>query len=157
MEKKPYLLNVKGLRQILIMIDDIMHFLVAIILLACAALILARTIPSLFNPEIKVLLHVVNDVLLVLIIMELMWPIMRFLKREAFTLNPFLYIGIISSIRRILMLEAEHSIVAQTAGHKAEWATLWPVLAEMGVYVAIIFVLAVALRIISGRKEQVDA
>lgn len=156
MGKKSYLLNVKGLRQFLIVLDDIMHFLVAIILMACAALILFKTIPSLLNPEIMNLLHVVNDVLLVLIIMELMWPIMRFLKREPFTLNPFLYIGIISSIRRILMLEAEHSIVVQTAGHKAEWANLWPVLAEMGAYVTIILFLAISLRILSRPKETAE-
>jgi len=68
--------------------------------------------PNFLHPDLKTLLHVLNDVLLVLIVVELMWPIIRFLKRELSILNPFLYIDIISCIRRILLIEAEHSIVS---------------------------------------------
>jgi len=155
-EKKSYLLNVKFLRQMLIMLDDLMHFAVALILAVCGVLILVRTLPNLAHPDIKTLLHVLNDVLLVLIVMELMWPIIRFLKREPFTLNPFLYIGIISCVRRILLIEAEHSMLSQATSHATEWGTLWPVLAELGANVVIILVLAVSLRILAGRRETDD-
>jgi uncharacterized membrane protein (DUF373 family) len=153
-KKKSYFLNVKFLRQLLIGVDDLIHFAVAMVLAICGGLILIRTIPNLLHPDIKTLLHVLNDVLLVLIVMELMWPIIRFLKREPFTLNPFLYIGIISCIRRILLIEAEHSIVSQAADYKAELETLWPVLTEMGANVFIILILAVALRILAGCQEK---
>ena len=153
-KKKSYFLNVKFLRQLLIGVDDLIHFAVAMVLAICGGLILIRTIPNLLHPDIKTLLHVLNDVLLVLIVMELMWPIVRFLKRESFSLNPFLYIGIISCIRRILLIEAEHSIVSQAADYKAELETLWPVLAEMGTNVFIILILAVALRILAGCQEK---
>ena len=153
-KKKSYFLNVKFLRQLLIGVDDLIHFAVAMVLAICGGLILIRTIPNLLHPDIKTLLHVLNDVLLVLIVMELMWPIIRFLKREPFTLNPFLYIGIISCIRRILLIEAEHSIVSQAANYKAELENLWPVLTEMGAYVFIILILAVALRILAGCQEK---
>ncbi|MBU0485934.1 MAG: hypothetical protein KKB30_15630 [Proteobacteria bacterium] len=156
MEKKPYLLNVKFLRQLLIVADDLMHFIVAVTLLVCAALILVQTLPNLVHPDIKTLLHVLNDVLLVLIVMELMWPIVRFLKREAFTLNPFLYIGIISCIRRILLIEAEHSMLAQIGGHVMDWSSTWPVLAEMGANVGIILALALSLRVLSARDKSAD-
>ena len=153
-KKKSYFLNVKFLRKLLIGVDDLIHFAVAMVLAICGGLILIRTIPNLLHPDIKTLLHVLNDVLLVLIVMELMWPIIRFLKREPFTLNPFLYIGIISCIRRILLIEAEHSIVSQAADYKAKLETLWPVLAEMGTNVFIILILAVALRILAGCQEK---
>ena len=154
MEKKPYFLNVKFLRQLLIGLDDLMHFAVALILAICGGVILIQTIPNLLHPDITTVLHVLNDVLLVLIVMELMWPIIRFLKREPFTLNPFLYIGIISCIRRILLIEAEHSIVSQAISYQAELATLWPVLAELATNVFIILILAVSLRILAGCKEK---
>jgi uncharacterized membrane protein (DUF373 family) len=154
-EKKPYFLNVKLLRQLLIGLDDLMHFAVALILAVCGALILLQTLPNLLHPDITTLLHVLNDVLLVLIVMELMWPIIRFLKRESFSLNPFLYIGIISCIRRILLIEAEHSIVSQAGNYKAEWQALWPVLAELGANVFIILILALSLRILTGCREEV--
>ncbi len=147
--------NVKFLRQLLIAADDIMHFLVAVILLVCAGLIMAQTIPVLLHPDKISLLHVLNDVLLVLIVMELMWPIVRFLKREAFSLNPFLYIGIISSVRRILLIEAEHSMAAGALAGGAAWANLWPVLVELGANVLIIVLLALALRLLANSNASV--
>jgi hypothetical protein len=62
------------------------------------------------------------------------------------------YIGIISSTRRILMIEAEHSVMSQVSNHASKWSELWPVLAELGANVIIILVLAVALRIIGSRE-----
>ncbi|MBU0729236.1 MAG: hypothetical protein KKE17_04560 [Proteobacteria bacterium] len=141
--------NVRSLRKILIIGDDIMHFIVAATLLVCAALVLVKTLPNLLHPDISSVLHVLNDVLLVLIIMELLWPIIRFLQRKPFILNPFLYIGIISSIRRILLIEAEHSMISRIGNTAIQWHELWPVLAELGVNVLIILVLAIALRILA--------
>jgi len=152
-ERRNYLLNVKFLRQLLIAADDIMHFIVAATLVICAALILAQTVPNLLHPDTTAILRVLNDVLLALIVMELMWPIVRFLRREAFSINPFLYIGIISSTRRILMLEAEHSILARLTDAEVPWSDVWPTLAEVGVNVGVILVLAVALRILCGRGK----
>jgi uncharacterized membrane protein (DUF373 family) len=153
MEKRDYFLNVKILRQVLIAADDVMHFIVATTLLVCAALILFRTIPNLLHPDTTAILHVLNDVLLALIIMELMWPIVRFLRREAFSINPFLYIGIISSTRRILMIEAEHSFLARLHNQAAPWADVWPALAEVGANVAVIMILALALRVLCGQGK----
>lgn len=150
MEQKPYGLNVKQLRTLLIIGDDIMHFLVAVTLLVCAVVVLALALPNLLHPEIKSVLHVLNDVLLVLIIMELLWPIVRFLQRKPFILNPFIYIGIISSIRRLLLIEAEHSMVSRACDHPDQWQAAWPVLVEMGANVIIILILAIALRILSA-------
>lgn len=150
-----YGLNVKLLRRILIIADDIMHFLVAAVLIICAAVVLVLTLPNLFHPGIGSILHVLNDVLLVLIIMELLWPIVRFLQRKPFILNPFLYIGIISSIRRILLIEAEHSMLTRASSETSQWNLLWPVLAELGVNVLIILILAIALRLLApGEKNQ---
>ena len=152
-DQKPYLLNVKRLRQVLIAADDLMHFAVAAVLVVSAAIILARTLPNFWRADSLAILHVLNDVLLALIVMELMWPIVRFLKRKPFSLNPFLYIGIISATRRILMIEAEHSMLSTLGGHAEQWQELWPVLAEVGTNVAIILVLAIALRLVSQHNQ----
>ncbi len=154
--QKPYFLNVKLLRQVLIGADDLLHFAVALVLALCGIFILARTLPNLLHPGIETLLQVLNDVLLVLIVMELMWPIIRFLKRKPFSLNPFLYIGIISCVRRILLIEAEHSMVTPAAGHAAGWDNLWPVLVELGANVVIILVLALALRLVGSDQAGAE-
>jgi uncharacterized membrane protein (DUF373 family) len=151
MEQKHYLPNVKVLRRLLLTTDDLMHFIVAVTLLVCAALILFRSLPNLLHPDTTSILHVLNDVMLTLIIMELMWPIVRFLRRESFSINPFLYIGIISSTRRILMIEAEHSMLNRLTGETVNWHEIWPALVELGANVAIILILAISLRILCGR------
>jgi len=154
--KKTYFLNVKLLRQVLIGVDDLLHFAVALVLALCGVIMLLRTLPNLLHPDIATLLQVLNDVLLVLIIMELMWPIIRFLKREPFILDPFLYIGIISCVRRILLIEAEHSMLPKAVGHEMGWETIWPMLTEMGTNVVIILVLAIALRLIGGGRARIE-
>jgi len=47
--------------------------------------------------------HVISDFMFVLIIMELMRQVMRQLQRQPFSLNPFLFIGVIASVRGILI------------------------------------------------------
>ncbi|MEW6429174.1 MAG: phosphate-starvation-inducible PsiE family protein [Thermodesulfobacteriota bacterium] len=155
--QKESVLSARRLRRILIAVDDVMHFGVAFVLLLCAAMILIRTLPNLLHPQTTGILHVLNDVLLTLIVMELMWPIVRFLKRKPFSLSPFLYIGIISSTRRILMIEAEHSMLAQLRQNsETGWHHLWPMLAELGANVLIILVLAVALRLTTSCTSPAD-
>lgn len=153
-DKKYYKLNVKLLRSLLIIADDLIHFVVALTLLVCATIVLFKAIPNLIHPDSESILLVLNDVLLVLIIMELLWPIVRFLQRKPFILNPFIYIGIISSTRRILLLEAKHSMISHAANGNSEWSTMWPVLAELGVNVVIILILAFALRLLSPKGQD---
>lgn len=141
-------LNVKFLRRLVITCDDLLHFAVALVLIACAAVVLLRAVPNLLHADTLGILHVLNDVLLALIFLEILWPVVRFLRRAPFRLNPFLYVGIISSTRRILLIEAEHSVAARAA----EGAALnWQVPLELGVNVGVILVLAVSLRLLSDK------
>jgi uncharacterized membrane protein (DUF373 family) len=155
-------LNVKPLRKIILALDDLAHFAVAMILLGCAILILVRAVPSLFHPDVHGILGVLNEVLLALIVMELLWPVVRFLKRAPFRINPFLYVGIMSSTRRILLLEAEHSFAQKAMKvkeHAAESVVKsgeidWNLPVELGVNVGVILVLALALYLIGEREDK---
>jgi uncharacterized membrane protein (DUF373 family) len=149
MDKK-HSLNVQFLRRFVIVCDDLMHFAVALFLLVCSAIVLVRAVPNLFHNGTAGILATLNDVLLALIFLEILWPVVRYLRREPFSLNPFLYVGIISSTRRILLIEAEHSVAARVAEGAA--STLdWQVPVQLGVNVGVILVLAVALRLTSPR------
>jgi len=154
MKQRSYLLNITLLRRLLLAADDILHFIVAAMLMICAALVLIQAVPEFLHPTLPAILHILNDVLLSLIVMELMWPVVRFLKRESFSLNPFIYIGIISSTRRILMIEAEHSTLSTVGRGVEQWPQLWPYLAELGVNVIIILALITALRILPQKKTD---
>ncbi len=140
------------LRKIIIAIDDLMHFCVALVLLVCVVLVLARAVTHL-DSDLGNILHTVNDVLLALIFLEILWPVVRFLRRAPFKLNPFLYVGIMSSTRRILIIEAEHSVMNRAVTGEGS-ALAWQVPLELGINVGVILVLAIALKLIGEKADD---
>jgi len=133
------------IRRALIYADDVVHVLVAVALLASALFMLMFTATNFADINVSSILLVINDVLFVLIIMELLWTVIRYLKREDFSLKPFLAIGIISSLRRILMLEAQMSM--------KEHADYFP-LVELGICTAIVFVLVFAYYLVNSADKE---
>ncbi|HDZ59551.1 MAG TPA: hypothetical protein ENH44_02030 [Actinobacteria bacterium] len=91
------------------------------------------------------ILLVLNDALFVLIIAEVLWTIIRYLRREKFSVAPFLFIGIISSLRRILVIDAQMSL---GEGERSFNQSLM----ELGMHVAIIFILVVAYYIVKKAR-----
>jgi len=133
------------IRRLLIYADDVVHVLVAVALLLSALFMLLFTATNFAEINVSSILLVINDVLFVLIIMELLWTVIRYLKRQEFSLKPFLAIGIISSLRRILMLEAQMSMKEH-----AEYFQLW----ELGISTTIVFVLVLAYYFITKVDKE---
>lgn len=136
------------IRRMLIFADDIVHVLVAVALLLCALFMLILTATNFSTLGVSSILLVINDVLFVLIIMELLWTVIRYLKRQEFSLKPFLAIGIISSLRRILMLEAQMSMKENVAPYP-----LW----ELGLSTVIVFVLVIAYYLLTKADKENQA
>lgn len=124
-------------RRTFIVADDVIHIVVAAMLVAAAVLMIWFALKNFRHLSIASILLVVNDALFVLIIAEVLWTIIRYLRREQFSLAPFLFIGIISSLRRILFIDAQMAI-----GESER--SFYENLMELGAHVAIIFVLVVA-------------
>ncbi|MDD5452450.1 MAG: phosphate-starvation-inducible PsiE family protein [Desulfovibrionales bacterium] len=99
------------IRRLLVHADIAFHVLAGLLLLIACGFIMYYGITNLAHPSRTAIISLVNDVLLALIILELFWTIIRFLKKQRFTLEPFLSIGIIASVRRILLVEIELSHV----------------------------------------------
>jgi len=116
-------------------VDIIFHIMAALLLLAACGVILFYAALNLLDPSRASMIALVNDVLLALIVLELLWTVIRFLKKQKFSLGPFLSIGIIAAIRRILLIEAQTSLMEHTPVEK---------LYEMGLGAAIIITLMVA-------------
>lgn len=135
---------VAGSRRWLIVADDFIHIAVALFLLVSALLILGRT--ALYFQEISThsILSVINDVLFVLIIMEILWTVIRFLGRKSFSLGSFLIIGIIGSIRKMLMVEAHMSMGGEVTSEK-----FYQYMMEMGLSTITVFILIVAYYLVS--------
>lgn len=122
-------------RRWLINADIVLHVIAAVLLLLASIFIFFFSIPNLINPSISSIIRLVDDVLLALIILELFWTVIRFLSKQQFIIVPFLSIGIIAAIRRILLLEAQASTMTSIPVEK----TL-----EIGITAAIALVLIIA-------------
>lgn len=134
-------------RKYLIKIDMALHVVAALLLLIACALILYFAFINILNPTRSSIIALVNDVLLALIILELLWTVVRFLKKQKFLLGPFLAIGIIAGVRRILLIEAQTSLMENTPIER---------LYEIGLITIVILILIVAyyISIKAQRLEQ---
>lgn len=135
------------LRVVIVKIDIILHVLAAGLLLVSCGFIFYYAFLNILHPSRDSVIHLVNDVLLGLIILELLWTVNRFLKKQKFILGPFLAIGMIASVRRILLIEAQTSTLEHVPTDK---------LYEIGLSAVVILVLMIAyyLAVKAQRIEQ---
>ena len=136
-----------SIRKLLIYADDVVHVFVALALLFSALFMLLFTAMDFAAINIASILLIINDILFVLIIMELFWTVIRYLKRQEFSLRPFLGIGIISSLRRILMLEAQMSMDKQSDYYR---------LSELGICTAIVLILVFSYFLMAKVEKKSD-
>jgi rubredoxin/uncharacterized membrane protein (DUF373 family) len=87
--------------------EDIAYYFIAVILFVSACSIIGITIAHLLKGfTIINTLYAVNDILLVVIILEIFSTVLIYLTERRISLTPFILIGLISSIRRILVVSA---------------------------------------------------
>jgi uncharacterized membrane protein (DUF373 family) len=123
-----------------------LHVFAALLLLIACGVILYYAFLNVLKPTRASMIALVNDVLLALIVLELLWTVIKFLKKQKFTLGPYLVIGIIAGIRRILLIEAETSLMKHTPVEK---------LYELGLSVVLIITLMAAYYL-SVKAEQLE-
>jgi uncharacterized membrane protein (DUF373 family) len=134
-------------RRYLIKIDIVLHIIAALLLLIACTLILYFAFINILDLSRSSIIALINDVLLALIILELLWTVVRFLKKQKFLLGPFLAIGIIAGVRRILLIEAQTSLMDHTPVER---------LYEIGSITIVILILIIAyyIAIKAQRLEQ---
>ncbi len=134
-------------RRAFIKADMMFHILAAMLLLIACSFMFYYALQNLVNPSRGSVINLVNDVLLALIILELLWTVLRFLKKQKFLLGPFLSIGIIAAVRRILLIEAQTSTMEHVPVEK---------LYEIGLSAVVILILMVAyyLSVVAQKTER---
>jgi uncharacterized membrane protein (DUF373 family) len=135
--------------------EDLIHYAVALVLVAVAAIVLYHTAYDLATTNDKFAVAAttaVNGVLFALIVIEVMRTVVSHFERGGLQLQPFLIIGIISAVREILTVGArlslqgavsEHGVVHQPSSSVVHTALL-----ELGVNAAVVVGLALALVLI---------
>ena len=122
-------------RKWIVKFDVIFHVLAAILLLIASGYILFHAALNILDPSRASIVQLINDVLLALIVLEILWTVNRFLKKKKFLLGPFLAIGVIAGVRRILLIEAQTSLAEHVDTTK---------LYEIGVSAMVVLVMMIA-------------
>ncbi len=101
------------------LVDDILHVGVAALLVVIAVIVFLHIVLTGLNtmdmtssrPEsfINVILNDINTILFVVIVLELLATVVAHLRERVFDLRPLLIIGVISSVRHILIVTAHMS------------------------------------------------
>lgn len=138
--------------------EDAAFILVAAFLLLAALVMLGHSVVSIRSISTAAIFTFVHDLLFVMIILELFGTVTAYLKERRISIKPFLFIGIIFAIRKILMVgakltaggEANHGASAPLGEAGATvLSTFSQEMIEMGVGAVIVLVLVVAYYILA--------
>ena len=128
------------------LVEDAVHDLVLAILAAVGAVVLRHTALELVHPHRAFSARVtdsINGVLFVIIVMELLRTVAAHFEHTGFQLQPFLIIGIISSVRHILTIGARLTLSGEGAGASFSHSQI-----ELAVEAGVVLVLSLGLVLI---------
>lgn len=94
----------------LITADYIIHVLAAVLLLVSSLGVFLQSLLDFDGLTQKNILMLINNALLILIVKEILWTVVKFFRKQAFSISSFLFIGVISSIRNLLLIEVQKSV-----------------------------------------------
>jgi len=127
---------IPSINKVLTLIDDIILIAVAAGIIGVAILLMLEAATDLIYYTQHSISQIISDLLFVLIIMELFRQVMRQINRYSFSLNPFIFIGVIASIRGMLLTQMKLGM------GETEWVGA---VVQLGVHAVIVLVLVVAL------------
>ncbi len=97
------------------------------------------------------IVHLLDRVLLALMLAEIIYTVGRIAKTQKIEVSPFMVVGIIAAVRRMLIITAESASHADLQDSHFQ-----AVLAELALLAIIVFLLAWAIRIL-GVQEDGDS
>ena len=135
--------------------EDIVHYAVAMLLVAVAAIVLVKSVIDFVDGSDHVfatrVTGVINSVLFVIIVMEILRTVVAHFDDAGLQLKPFLIIGIISAVRHILTVGAQVSLGAEGDAAHFRRAQI-----ELGVNAAVVLALVIGL-VMVWRSEKTAA
>ncbi len=123
-----------------------------ILIIAAAGLIIIGVTETmglvLEQKYVRAMVQLLDRILLVLMVAEVVYTIGRITRTRRLEVAPFLIVGTIAAVRRILIITAE------TTGHfKIDDTTFQAAMAEMVVLTIMILLFAVAMRLLRTEKS----
>jgi uncharacterized membrane protein (DUF373 family) len=143
-----------GLLEGLVAFETLLYGAVAVLLVAAAVLVLVGTVHELAHAidtsagAVDTGVMVLDRVLLLLIIAELAYTLRFVLRTHEIAVEPFLFVGLIAVVRRILIVTAQFERIP-ASGHR-----LTNFLLELGLLGFLVLALAVALALVRRGHER---
>jgi uncharacterized membrane protein (DUF373 family) len=147
----------RGLRTALWGMEELLYLVVGLLLVAAAVLVVVGTVNGLVTGirhhlnAVDVGVTVLDRVLLTLIVAELLHTLRFVVLRGQIVPEPFLFVGLIAVVRRILIITAE--LERQVAGGRA----LTNQLLELGLLAVLALALAVAIYLVRRSRVPGDS
>jgi len=130
--------------------------LAAVLALGASALALWQAVTN-WTAE-QGILRVIDRLLFALMLVEILHTVRASMRSGGLTCEPFLVVGLIASIRRVLVITLQSSETANTAGFTEAGEKLFRAsMMELGVLALLILVMVVAIYIVhKARAKPVD-
>jgi uncharacterized membrane protein (DUF373 family) len=128
--------------------EDVIHYIVALLLLVIAVIALYRTIDHLIVNRDDFAVQVtsgINDLLFVVIVLELLRTVVAHLATGGFQAKSFLLVGIIAAVRHIVDVGARLTLYAGQASTDEFYRSQ----IELGVGAGVVLALSLGLLLIS--------
>ncbi|MGA2783074.1 MAG: phosphate-starvation-inducible PsiE family protein [Candidatus Bathyarchaeia archaeon] len=132
--------------------ESLVLTVIAIALVALAVLLLGSSILSLFNAAVTgqirdLAIDILGSILLVMMTMEIVYTVTLSLKTHSLKAEPFLIVGIIAAIRRMLLITAQSTQMSNSEIFR-------DTLLELALLAVIILAMAGAIFILRQRQEK---
>ncbi len=141
---------VKKSVEFLELLDDTVQIALAVLLFIAAASILVvasyQFVTQFSKDFSQAVLSLIHEILMIMIALELMYTVITYLKEHSIPLEPFFVVGILSSLRKILMVGAQMTLFETGGPINIEQFDIY--LMELGIHTGIVFVLVLSLFII---------
>ena len=135
--------------------EDVVYIGLGFLLASSALTLLAKSVIDFWQGVVggKIsTIEVLDRILLVLLIVELLYTVQVSLREHSLAVEPFLLVGIISAIRRVLVLTAEFDGMHQRVGITPQQFAI-----ELAVLTVLILALAMSLLLLRRRSASVAA
>jgi len=125
---------------------------IAVVLVILAVVLLGNSVITMYHDIVKGAvahtgIEILNSILLVMMIMEIVYTVTMSLESHSLVAEPFLIIGAIAAIRRMLVITAE-----STRLELSNPAAFQSLLMELGLLGLLVIAMAVSIFILKGRN-----
>src|SRR5207253_7556095 len=138
-------------------VEDVVYIGLGILLAASAMALLisgfVSFVEAVRNGDLaNNIIVLLDQMLLVLLIVELLYTVQVSIREHSIVPEPFLLVGVIAAIRRVLVITAEFGHIPQLPE-----ALMQRFIGELAVLTALILVLVISLLLLHKRNDQIVA